>query len=279
VASTDSVGTKVKIAIAVRRHRGIGVDLVNHCLNDVITTGADPIFFLDYFATGRLVPEVLQEVIAGAAEACRAAGCALLGGETAEMPGLYALGDYDFAGFMVGSAPRARLLDPASVREGDLLLGMPSSGLHTNGYSLVREALREQDLRQTRAELNGATLADALLEPHRSYLDEVRALRQTGALRALAHITGGGIHDNLSRIVPEGLAAEIDATAWSVPPLFSLIRSLGGIPEDEMWRVFNMGVGMIAVVSEQQVNGSAPTLPVVGRIVRRQGPDLVRIRT
>ncbi|MHB8573298.1 MAG: phosphoribosylformylglycinamidine cyclo-ligase [Candidatus Dormibacteria bacterium] len=273
VATTDSVGTKVKVAIALREHRGIGIDLVNHCIDDVLTTGAEPAFFLDYFATGRLVPEQVAEIIEGAALACRSAGCAILGGETAELPGLYALGDYDIAGFMVGIAARERLLDVSAVQAGDVLVGMPSNGLHTNGYSLARQALQDHDLRSQVPALGG-TLGAALLATHTSYLEDVRRLRAEHRLVALAHITGGGIPGNLGRALPGGLAAELDRDSWTRPPIFEHIRAAGGVPEDDMWTTFNMGLGMIAVVR----GGTPDWLPEVGRVVEQHGPETVRIR-
>ncbi len=282
VSSTDGVGTKVKVAAAVGRHRGIGHDLVNHCVNDVLTTGAEPLFFLDYVAAGRLDGGLVLELVAGMAEACRAAGCALLGGETAEMPGVYGLGDYDVAGFLVGVAERPELLGPERVRAGDLCLGLPSSGLHTIGFALVRHLLAQRELGYE-AVLPGCDrpVGDLLLAPHRSYLDPVRALRALGPVHALAHITGGGIPENLPRVIPAGLCAEVAAAAVPVPALFRAIAGLGEVPEAECWATFNMGVGMICVVPE--ATGQAVTelagLPVLrlGRVVASEGPDRVRL--
>ena len=263
-ASTDSVGTKVKVAIAAGRHHGVGIDLVNHCVNDIATSGARPLFLLDYFACGRLDAAVFEQVVAGLVEACRASGCALLGGETAEMPGVYALGDYDLAGFVVG------LLDPGverePVRAGDLLVGLPSSGLHTNGYSLVRKVFEDIPLDTTFPEL-GRPLGDELLEPHRSYLDDLQRL----PWKAAAHITGGGLFDNVPRPLPDGLAAELDLSAWRVPAIFGLIAERGRIAEEEMLRTFNMGLGMV-LVSSEPIDG----YPVVGRVVEHgAGPRVV----
>ena len=282
-SSTDSVGTKVKIAIATGRHRGIGVDLVNHCVNDILCCGAEPLFFLDYFATGKLVPEQLAELVDGLAAACRDAGCALVGGETAEMPGLYALGDYDIAGFIVGAVERAAIIDGSRVKEGDTVLGLPSTGLHTNGYSLVRHIVGVQEL-QWDGVLPGthAPLADLLLEPHRSYLHAVRQLRDKCDVRALAHITGGGLIDNVARVLPAGLGVEIDRRSWQPPPLFTALQEVGGIHPDEMWRTFNMGIGMVAVVPATDAGAvtEAAGLPVtrVGRVTLDGGSDRVVIR-
>jgi phosphoribosylformylglycinamidine cyclo-ligase len=276
-ASTDSVGTKVKVAIAAARPRGIGVDLVNHCVNDILCCGAEPLFFLDYYATGRLSPEHLAQVVEGAAAACGEAGCALIGGETAELPGLYALGDFDIAGFIVGCVERDEIIDGSRIEVGDALLGLPSSGLHTNGYSLVRHILAEREIGWD-AVLPGtaAPIADLLLEPHRSYLAAVRELRSRVEIRGLAHITGGGLLGNLPRILPAGVTARIDRGAWEVPPLFTALETEGGVRADEMWRTFNMGIGMVVVVPAAQAPGAgddAAGLPLVrlGEIVDLSG--------
>lgn len=282
-SSTDSVGTKVKIAIATGRHRGIGIDLVNHCVNDIGCSGAEPLFFLDYYATGKLVPEHLAELVDGLATACRDAGCALIGGETAEMPGLYALGDYDIAGFIVGAVERDAIIDGSRVAAGDVLLGLPSSGLHTNGYSLVRHIVTTHELRWDEV-LPGtdAPLADLLLEPHRSYLHAVRALRECCDVHALAHITGGGLIDNVARVLPVGLGVEIERHTWTTPPLYTALQDVGGIHPDEMWRTFNMGIGMVVVVPQHDAAGvtEAAGLPVtaIGRVVRDDGSERVVIR-
>ena len=272
-ASTDSVGTKVKVAIAAGRHRGIGIDLVNHCVNDILCCGADPLFFLDYYATGKLSPEHLAEVVDGVAAACREAGCALIGGETAELPGLYALGDYDIAGFILGCVERGEIIDGTRIELGDVLLGLPSSGLHTNGYSLVRHILTDREVGWD-AVLPGtdAPIADLLLEPHRSYRPAVRELRGSVDIRGLAHITGGGLLGNVPRILPAGMAARIHRQAWDVPPLFTAIETVGGVRPDEMWRTFNMGIGMVVVVAAADAGraaSSAAGLPLlrIGEIV------------
>jgi len=267
-ASADGVGTKIKVAIAASSHRGIGVDIVNHCVNDIATARARPLFFLDYFATGRLDPDVFTQLVEGMTAACRAAGCALLGGETAEMPGVYALGDYDLAGFIVG------LVEPSAQRDavepGDVLIGLPSSGLHTNGYSLVRKVFEDVPLGHVFPEL-GRPLGEVVLEPHRSYLDDLQRIRWKGA----AHITGGGVLGNLPRCLPDGLAARLERKAWRVPPIFELIRKRGRIADDEMYGTFNMGIGMILVVDRRDVPEGGT---VIGEVVRQAGPDRVVFR-
>jgi len=269
-ASADGVGTKIKVAIAAGVHRGIGTDIVNHCVNDIATSGARPLFFLDYFATGRLDPEVFTQVIEGMTAACREAGCALLGGETAEMPGVYALGDYDLAGFIVGLVEPGRRPDPNRIRAGDAIIGLPSSGLHTNGFSLVRKVFEDVPLGKVYPEL-GRPLGDELLEPHRSYLEPLSTTRWKGA----AHITGGGILGNLPRCLPEGLGAQLERKSWVEPPIFGLVRKRGKVSNDEMLGTFNMGLGMILVMDGSDV---PPGALVVGEVVRQSGPDRVMIR-
>jgi phosphoribosylformylglycinamidine cyclo-ligase len=269
-ASADGVGTKIKVAIAAGSHRGIGVDIVNHCVNDIATAGARPLFFLDYFATGKLDPEVFARVIEGMTDACREAGCALLGGETAEMPGVYALGDYDLAGFIVGLVEPDRRPDPTAIREGDAIIGLPSSGLHTNGFSLVRKVFEDVPLSKVYPEL-GRPLGDELLEPHRSYLEPLATMRWKGA----AHITGGGILGNLPRCLPDGLGALLDRKAWVEPPIFGLVRKRGKVSNDEMLGTFNMGLGMLLVMDRGEV---PPGAQVVGEVVRHSAPDRVMIR-
>ena len=268
VASTDGVGTKVLLGSAAGRHADLGVDLVNHCVNDVLTAGADPLFFLDYVATGRLEPRVVADLVAGMAQACRDAGCALLGGETAEMPGLYQPSTYDLAGFMVGVCEREALIDPSRIHPGDALLALPSSGLHTNGYSLARKVLPRQAM-QERIGTQGRTLLDALLEPHRSYLDAVRRLRDRVPVKGLAHITGGGVLGNLPRILPRGSGAEIVRGTWPEPPVFAYLEPF--VPDAELWRTFNMGLGMIVVVGTDSVDTAMQALGGdgfrVGRVV------------
>jgi phosphoribosylformylglycinamidine cyclo-ligase len=264
-ASADGVGTKTKVAVAYAKHRGIGHDLVNHCVNDVATAGATPLFLLDYFASGRLDPAVFEEIVAGLAEACRANGCALLGGETAEMPDVYALGDYDLAGFVVGHIPAGRpRREPPKA--GDLLVGLPSSGLHTNGFSLVRRVFEGVPLDTTFPEL-GRPLGEELLTPHRSYLAALRDL----PWKAASHVTGGGLVENVPRVLPDELAAEIRLSSWEVPAIFRLIASRGRVDEDEMLATFNMGLGMVLVVASPP-----PGCPVVGRVVSRGAGPAVR---
>jgi phosphoribosylformylglycinamidine cyclo-ligase len=261
----------------------VGADLVNHCVNDILCCGAEPLFFLDYFATGKLRPEHLAEIVEGMAHACRESGCALVGGETAEMPGLYALGDYDLAGFIVGVVERDGIVDGSRVRPGDAVLGLPSNGLHTNGYSLVRHIVTEHEL-DYNAALPGtsAPLADLLLEPHRSYLPAVRALRHEVEVRALAHITGGGLKENTPRALPAELGVEIERGSWPMPEIFPALQNVGGISADEMWRTFNMGVGMVVVVPQEHADRlqMVAGLPVyrIGRVVEQTGPERVVLR-
>jgi phosphoribosylformylglycinamidine cyclo-ligase len=249
VSSADGVGTKLKVAFMTGRHDTVGGDLVNHCVNDILVQGAEPLFFLDYLAAGKLSPSVAEQIVAGVARACRENGCALIGGETAEMPGFYAEGEYDIAGFIVGAVDKVRVIDGRSVLPGDVLIGLPSAGLHTNGYSLARHVFFETAgwKPDTAVPELGATLGDALLAPHRSYLNVVRPLLHRDLVKGLAHITGGGITENLPRTLPEGCAAEIDLQSWSIPPIFSLLEQRGAIPRAEMFRAFNMGVGMVIV--------------------------------
>jgi phosphoribosylformylglycinamidine cyclo-ligase len=250
VASTDGVGSKIQVAIAAGVHDSVGYDLVAHCVNDILVQGALPLFFLDYLALGRMDPERVDAVVRGVARGCAEFDCPLIGGETAEMPDSYAPGDYDLAGFIVGVVERARAL-PAGVAAGDLLLGLPSAGLHTNGYSLARKVLFERlgHRVDTRLPELGGTLGEALLAPHRAYLAALDPLLERGKLRALAHITGGGFPGNIPRVLPDGLGARVRPGAWQVPPLFRLIQRGGGISDAEMYRTFNMGIGMVAVVA------------------------------
>ena len=252
VASADGVGTKLRVAFMAGVHDTIGVDLVNHCVNDILVQGARPLFFLDYLATGRLDPGVAVKIVEGLARGCRENGCALLGGETAEMPGFYADGEYDVAGFIVGAVPRARLIDGKSIRAGDVLIGLPSAGLHTNGYSLARRiAFETAGLRvSSRVPELGRSVGEVLLQPHRSYLEVVTPLVEARLVKGMAHITGGGITENLPRIVPEGLHASVDRSAWQVPELFEWLRRTGNVPLEDMFRTFNMGIGLIVVCAE-----------------------------
>jgi phosphoribosylformylglycinamidine cyclo-ligase len=247
VASADGVGTKLKVAFLAGSHGTVGVDLVNHCVNDILVQGASPLFFLDYLATGSLRPDVAERIIGGMARACRDNGCALLGGETAEMPGFYQDGEYDLAGFIVGIVERARLVDGSRIAAGDALIALPSSGLHTNGYSLARRIVFDRLALTVDAFVAdvGRTVGEALLEPHRSYLRAIEPLLHAGLVKGMAHITGGGITDNLPRILPQDLAAHVETRSWSVPPIFEWLRRSGQIPVDDMRRTFNMGVGLI----------------------------------
>jgi len=273
VASADGVGTKLRVAFQAGVHRTIGIDLVNHCVNDILVQGALPLFFLDYLATGRLDPDVAVQVVEGLSAGCRENGCALLGGETAEMPGFYADGEYDVAGFIVGVVARDRLIDGRTIRSGDALVGLPSSGLHTNGYSLARRiAFDVAGLRiDSRVAEIGGTIGAALLEPHRSYLPVIKPLLSSGLIKGMAHITGGGITDNLPRICPAGTAALIDRSAWKVPPIFQWLQRTGGVPDDDMMRTFNMGIGLIVACDESQADRLISDLARVGE------PAAVRI--
>ncbi len=274
VASADGVGTKLKVAQMAGVHDTVGEDLVNHCVNDILVQGARPLFLLDYLAAGRLEPGVAAQVVGGLARACQANGCALLGGETAEMPGFYKPGEYDLAGFIVGACRRDRLLRREDVRVGDTLVALPSAGLHTNGYSLARKVIFEVlGLRvDSRLPGLGATAAEALLAVHRSYLAAVGPLLDGGLVRSAAHITGGGIPDNLPRALPDGVGAEVFLNSWDEPPLFRLIGEAGRVPEDDMRRTFNLGVGLILVVAPEHVGD------VLEKLVL-QGPGWILGRT
>jgi phosphoribosylformylglycinamidine cyclo-ligase len=286
ISSADGVGTKIKVAFMTGRHDTIGEDLVNHCVNDIAVQGATPLFFLDYFATGKLEAGVAAKVVAGLARGCRQNGCALIGGETAEMPGLYAPGEYDLAGFIVGATEQRALLTGEGIRAGDALLGLPSTGLHTNGYSLARKLLFEvggYTPESVVPELGG-TVADALLQVHRSYLKPLRALVDAGALRGAAHITGGGITGNTPRMLPEGLAAAIFPSSWTILPIFELLRRLGNMPEADYRRTFNLGIGMILAVPLRKLRRAEAILRelgepfiLVGRVVeqKRRGPRVI----
>lgn len=287
VASTDSVGTKVKIAALLERYDSVGVDVVNQSVNDILCSGAEPLFFLDYIASSALAEDAKVAMVRGVVSACRAAGCALLGGETADMPDVYAPGDFDLVGFIVGVVERDELIDGSRIVPGDALLALPSSGLHTNGYSLVRRIFGVGvggDPEEERARLYrtypglGVTLGEALLIPHRAYVNELRP--HLSVIKGIAHITGGGLIDNVPRMLPDGLAARFDRAAWRVPPLFRLIQSEGGVSEDEMFRVFNMGLGIVFAVAPEDVSRVASTLreaKVVGEVVRHEGGPRVTL--
>ena len=251
VAANDGVGTKLKLAIDLNRHSGVGIDLVAMCANDLIVQGAEPLFFLDYFATAHLDNQVAEAVVASIAEGCRQAGCALIGGETAEMPGMYAPGDYDLAGFCVGAVERSDLLDGSRVKAGDVIVGIASSGVHSNGFSLVRRIITERnwDLAAEAPFLPGTSLGEALLEPTRIYVKALLPLVRAGLIHGLAHITGGGLLENVPRVLPDGCRAKIDAAEWEFPPLFSLLQEGGTIAPEEMARTFNCGIGMVAIIA------------------------------
>jgi phosphoribosylformylglycinamidine cyclo-ligase len=273
VASTDGVGTKLKVAFMTGRHGTVGEDLVNHCVGDILVQGARPLFFLDYFATGGLSPEVLTSVVEGVARGCRVNGCALLGGETAEMPDFYAAGEYDLAGTIVGVVDRANLLPRKDVGAGDLLLSLDAVGLHTNGYSLARKLLFEHAGLAPEDPVPGLELsvADALLLPHPSYLPVLGGALDAGVVKALAHITGGGVPDNLPRVLPENCHGVVREGSWPVPPIFRSLQRLGGIAEEEMRRTFNMGIGMLVVVAEQDGERAESLIKAAGGSVRRVG--------
>ena len=279
VSSADGVGTKLKVAFMTGRHDTVGEDLVNHCVNDIAVQGASPLFFLDYFAVGRLDAGVAAAVVSGLARGCRGNGCALIGGETAEMPGMYRDGEYDLAGFIVGVAEAGALLAGDKIAPGDALIGLPSTGLHTNGYSLARKLFFDVAGYGPKSFLPelGCTLADELLKVHRSYLKPVRALAAAKLLRGAAHITGGGITDNTPRMLPKGLAAEIDTASWKAPPVFEVMRRIGNIPQDDYRRTFNLGVGMILSVPQRGLKRATALLDkmrepnfLIGRVAARK---------
>jgi len=273
VAATDGVGTKLKVALAAAQHDTVGIDLVAMCVNDLVVQGAEPLVFLDYFATGKLDVETARAVVAGIAAGCRQAGCALIGGETAEMPGMYADGDYDLAGFAVGAVERDAVLTGAAVSDGDLILGLAASGLHSNGFSLVRKVVELQGLDYTAPAPfdDQHTLGAALLEPTRIYVECCLAAIRSGGVNALAHITGGGLIENLPRVLPGGLAARLDAGAWPEPAVFGWLAEAGGIARHEMYRTFNCGIGMAVVVSPEAAETATAVLSRAGEAVYRIG--------
>jgi phosphoribosylformylglycinamidine cyclo-ligase len=272
VSSIDGVGTKLKVAQRVGRHGTVGEDLVNHCVNDIAVSGARPLFFLDYFATGSLRPDVVEAVVKGFAKACRENGCALVGGETAEMPDLYRPGDYDLAGTVVGVVERSEIVDGSRIEAGDVLLGLPSTGLHTNGYTLARKVLFDRFVANDAPDaLGGETVGAALLRVHKSYLDAIQALVSEGLAHGFAHVTGGGLVGNTRRILPDGLALDVDWEAWTRPPIFRLIQDVGDVPEDDMRRTFNLGVGLVAVVPEASLERALAVLGALGEPAFRVG--------
>jgi phosphoribosylformylglycinamidine cyclo-ligase len=276
VASIDGVGTKLVVASLAGRHEYVGTDIVNHCINDILACGAEPLFFLDYFGTGKLDPDAALVVIGGIARACAAHGIALLGGETAEMPGLYSGHDYDLVGAIVGIVDASSIVDGSAIQTGDLLVGIPSDGFHTNGYSLIRAALGLNDSDASRERLQQPapfdatqSLAEVLLQPHRSYREDVRSLLTSGAVHGMAHITGGGLPGNVARVIPDGLVAEIDRNAWVVPAVFDYVAESGHIANDECYRAFNMGIGFVAAVAPKRIDDVLALVEdsvVIGRV-------------
>jgi phosphoribosylformylglycinamidine cyclo-ligase len=270
VASTDGVGTKLKLAFELKRHATIGIDLVAMSVNDILTQGAEPLFFLDYYACGRLDVATATEVVKGIAAGCEQAGCALIGGETAEMPGMYAAGEYDLAGFAVGVVEKRRIIDGSRIARGDVVLGLASSGAHSNGYSLIRKiiAVKNVDLA---ARFHGRPLGEVLLEPTRIYVKPVLKLARSVTIKGLAHVTGGGLIENVPRILPAGLAARIERAAWRLPPLFQWLQEQGGIADEELHRVFNCGIGLVAVVASADAARAVRILSAAGETVWRLG--------
>lgn len=271
VSSIDGVGTKLKVAVRAGRHDTVGQDLVNHCVNDIAVCGAKPLYFLDYFATGVLEPDVAEKVVSGFVTACKENQCALVGGETAEMPDIYADGEYDLAGTIVGLVEKEAILDGRAVQSGDVLLGLPSNGLHTNGFTLARTVLFDAfDVDDAPDVLGGATIGEELLRVHRSYLSDIQALIAADLVHGLVHVTGGGIPDNTRRVLPDELTFEVDYSAWDRPAIFDLIQTQGDVPEDDMRRTFNLGVGLIAIVPEGRVDEAI-------RVLADRGTQPVRI--
>ena len=275
VASADGVGTKLKLAFETGIHNTVGADLVNHCVNDILVQGARPLFFLDYFATGKLEPDVTASVVEGMSRACRENGCVLLGGETAEMPDFYPPGEYDLAGFIVGVVDKAKVIDGKSIVPGDIVLGLPSTGLQTNGYSLARKLFFEVGGHKVDSHIDElrTTVGEALLATHSSFLPQLGPLLDSGMIKGLAHITGGGFLENIPRILPAGVSAEINRGSWPEPPIFGLMQRLGNVPDQEMFRTFNMGIGMIVVCSPEKADKIAARR--IGQVV--EGNRTVRI--
>ncbi len=279
VSSVDGVGTKLKIACALGKHNTIGIDIVNHCVNDILTCGAEPLFFLDYIAMGKLVPEQVEAIAQGLAQACREVGCALIGGETAEMPGLYAGEDYDLVGFIIGVVEKEKVINGKAITVGDTIIGLPSSGLHTNGYSLVRKLFGvSQPVLNTYYPELGRTLGEELLEPHRCYYHQLKPLLPI--IKGMAHITGGGLVGNVPRVLPQGTAAQLHSQAWTALPVFQLIQQRGNVAQDEMYRVFNMGIGMVIICSPgdaDQLTQALPEAHIIGEVVKQRGEARVVI--
>ncbi|MCE5194008.1 MAG: phosphoribosylformylglycinamidine cyclo-ligase [Nitrospiraceae bacterium] len=266
VSGTDGVGTKLKIAFMMDIHNSVGIDLVAMCVNDILTSGAEPLFFLDYFASGKLYPEKAAEVIEGIVEGCKQAGCALIGGETAEMPGFYPDGEYDLSGFAVGAVDKTKIINGSKIKKGDAIIGIASSGIHSNGYSLVRKIffdVKKMDINSYIDEL-GMTLGEEILKPTRIYVKAFNAIRNKITVKGMAHITGGGITGNLPRIFPKGVSAVIKQGSWNIPPIFNLIKDIGGVPEDDMRKTFNLGVGYIIIVSSDEADKTLGLLSKTG---------------
>ena len=277
VSSTDSVGTKVKIAVALDKYDSIGIDIVNHCVNDIFTCGASPLFFLDYIGIGKLIPERVAAIVSGLAKACGEVGCPLIGGETAEMPEIYTGDDFDLAGFVVGVVEKEKIIAGKSVVAGDAIIGLPSNGLHTNGYTLARKIFGDKRaaLQKHYPEL-GKAVGEALLEPHTGYYNQLKPLLPL--VKGMAHITGGGLIDNVPRILPEGLAAKFDSRSWSIPSIFELIQKKGNVDRDEMYHVFNMGVGMVIICATDKVGSITKALPeamVIGEVMKQKAGRVV----
>ena len=283
VSGTDGVGTKLKLAQQLGRHDTIGIDLVGMCVNDVLVQGAEPLFFLDYFATGKLDVETTVAVVGGIAKGCELSGCALIGGETAEMPDMYAPGEYDLAGFTVGAVEKSKLLDGAKARAGDVLIGLASSGAHSNGYSLIRRIF-DRAGRPADLDLGGVRLVDALMEPTRLYVKPVLELLKSHDLHAMAHITGGGLSENIIRVVPEGLGLQVEASSWSLPPMFDWLQREGAVADQEMWRTFNCGIGFVLIAGQDEIallENDLDRLGLpnwrIGQVVEATGTDRVKI--
>ena len=281
VSSCDGVGTKLKIASSLGKNETVGIDIVNHCVNDILCCGAKPLFFLDYIAMGKLVPQQIEAIVTGIAKACKEVGCSLIGGETAEMPGIYSQGSYDLVGFIVGVVEKKDIIDGSSITPGDMILGLPSSGLHTNGYSLVRRVFGVDDdsscLYSFYPEL-GKTLGEESLQIHRCYYPQLKSVLPL--IKGLAHVTGGGLMGNIPRILPQGLAAYLHKNSWDISSIFKLIQEKGNIEEAEMYQVFNMGIGMVVICSPQQVSKLAAALPqakVIGEVMKAKGEERVII--
>jgi len=279
VSHVDGVGTKMKIAIALNKHDTIGMDIVNHCVNDIFSGGATPLFFLDYIAMGKLNPQRVEAIVSGLVKACQDVGCALIGGETAEMPGIYAEDDYDLVGFIIGAVEKKEIRLGDNIQAGDSIIGLPSSGLHTNGYSLVRKlfGVDPTKLNVVHPDL-GKPLGEALLEPHRCYYNQLKPLLPS--IKGLAHITGGSFYKNIPRVLPEGLAAQIDKSSWQVPSLFRVVQKAGNVDEPEMYHVFNMGIGMAVICSKTNVDrllGALPGAKLIGRVIKQSSDARVEI--